>query len=128
MLAILVKFIHFLVCLGLVIVVLLQADKGEGLAGAFGGGASNTLFGERGAAGPMAKITTGMAIVFMFTSLILSVFLPYLEGTSSMSPRTVQTSGSTRSPVESDMPAPAGAALPGATALPGTAVPPAGGK
>ncbi|MBF0408198.1 MAG: preprotein translocase subunit SecG [Candidatus Riflebacteria bacterium] len=79
MLAILIKFVHFLVCIGLIVIVLLQADKGEGLAGAFGGGASNTMFGERGAATPIAKLTTGMAIIFMITSLVLSIFLPRIE-------------------------------------------------
>jgi len=111
MLAILVKIIHFLVCLGLVVVVLLQADKGEGLAGAFGGGASNTLFGERGAATPMAKLTTAMAIIFMITSLLLSVFMPRLEGPPSPS---IQTSGSTRAPIDA---APGG--MPVAPTLPG---------
>lgn len=108
MLAILVKMIHFLVCIGLVVIVLLQADKGEGLAGAFGGGSSNTIFGERGAATPMAKLTTGMAIVFMITSLILSVFMPRLEGPSTP---VVQTSGSTRAPI--DAPAAPVVPLPG---------------
>ena len=113
MLAILVKTVHFLVCIGLVVIVLLQADKGEGLAGAFGGGASNTLFGERGAATPMAKLTTAMAIIFMVTSLLLSVFMPHLEGPAV---RSVQTSGSTAAPI--DVPAAGVPAVP----LPGVPV------
>lgn len=79
MIAILVKLIHFLVCIGLIVVVLLQADKGEGLAGAFGGGASGTVFGERGSGGFITKLTTGMAVVFMITSLIISIYLPLWE-------------------------------------------------
>jgi preprotein translocase subunit SecG len=76
MLAGLIQFIHVVVCVGLIVIVLLQADKGEGLAGAFGGGASSTVFGERGAGGFMSKLTTSMAIVFMITSLIISVYVP----------------------------------------------------
>ncbi len=75
-LAVIVKILHFIVCIGLIVVVLLQADKGEGLAGAFGGGASTTLFGDRGDGGVISKITSGMAIVFMFTSLLLAVWVP----------------------------------------------------
>lgn len=92
-----VKIVHFVVCIGLIVVVLLQADKGEGLAGAFGGGASGTIFGERGSGGVMTKITTIMAVVFMFTSLFISIWLPRLEeGAPKAS--SVQTSGSTKIP------------------------------
>jgi preprotein translocase subunit SecG len=80
--AILINIIHVAVCLGLIVVILLQADKGEGLAGAFGGGASSTIFGERGGGGFMSKLTTTMAIVFMITSLIISVFVPRWEKAS----------------------------------------------
>ncbi len=79
MLAILVKFVHLVVCIALIVIVLFQADKGEGLAGAFGGGASATLFGERGAETQISKITTYLAIVFMITSLIIAVFGPGWE-------------------------------------------------
>jgi preprotein translocase subunit SecG len=82
MLAILIKIIHFIVCIGLIVIVLLQADKGEGLAGAFGGGASSTVFGERGAGTFMSKLTTTMAVVFMITSLLISVYLPNWEVSS----------------------------------------------
>ena len=79
MLAGFIQLIHILVCFGLIVVVLLQADKGEGLAGAFGGGASSTVFGERGSGGFMSKLTTTMAIVFMITSLIIAVYVPRWE-------------------------------------------------
>ena len=76
LLGVLIKIIHFIVCVGLVVIVLLQADKGEGLAGAFGGGASSTVFGERGPGTLISKLTTAMAVVFMITSLLLSVYVP----------------------------------------------------
>ncbi len=79
MLAGFIQLIHILVCVGLIVVVLLQADKGEGLAGAFGGGASSTVFGERGSGGFMSKLTTTMAVVFMITSLIIAVYVPRWE-------------------------------------------------
>ncbi|HNV69880.1 MAG TPA: preprotein translocase subunit SecG [Candidatus Ozemobacteraceae bacterium] len=103
LLAFLVKAVHFIVCFGLIVIVLLQANKGEGLAGAFGGGASSTIFGERGDGGIMAKFTTGAAIIFMVTSLILSVWLPHWEKASASQVNVIQTSGSTKLP-EADAP------------------------
>lgn len=57
---------HVLVCLALILVVLMQSSKGEGLAGsAFGGGLSSAVFGGRGAATFLSKATTVLAILFM---------------------------------------------------------------
>ncbi len=64
--------IHVLVCLILVLVVLLQSGKGADLAGAFGGGGTQTAFGSRGPASFLSKATTVAAIVFMLTSIGLS--------------------------------------------------------
>jgi preprotein translocase subunit SecG len=66
--------LHCLVCLILILVVLLQTGKGADLAGAFGGGGSQTALGSRGAATVLSKATTVAAILFMFTSLALAIF------------------------------------------------------
>jgi preprotein translocase subunit SecG len=66
--------LHVLVCFFLVIVVLLQRGKGAEMGAVFGGGASSTVFGGRGAGNFLTKLTTGSAIVFMCTSLTLSYF------------------------------------------------------
>lgn len=65
--------IHLLVCLSLIGIVLVQGGKGAELGSAFGGGSSQTLFGGRGAATFLGKMTTVVAIVFMITSLLLAV-------------------------------------------------------
>ncbi len=65
--------IHVIVCIVLVLVVLLQSGKGADLAGAFGGGATQTAFGSRGPASFLSKMTTISAIVFMLTSIGLSI-------------------------------------------------------
>jgi preprotein translocase subunit SecG len=70
---VLLTLIHVAVCLFLILVVLLQTGKGADLAGAFGGGGSQTAFGARGATTLLHKITTGSAVVFMATSLILAI-------------------------------------------------------
>lgn len=66
-----VYIIHTIVSLMLIIIVLLQAGKGAEMGAAFGG-ASKTVFGPRGAAGPLAKITVGAAVIFMLTSIYLT--------------------------------------------------------
>jgi preprotein translocase subunit SecG len=70
---ILLTIIHVIVSLFLIGVVLLQTGKRADLAGAFGGGGSQTAFGTRGAATVLAKATTIGAVLFMFTSIGLSV-------------------------------------------------------
>ncbi len=70
---VLLTLVHVAVCLFLVLVVLLQTGKGADLAGAFGGGGSQTAFGARGATTLLHKVTTGAAVVFMATSLILAI-------------------------------------------------------
>src|SRR5438128_2749849 len=66
-----VPVIHVLACLFLIVVVLLQTGKGADMGAVFGGG-SQTLFGSGGAGNFLTKLTTGMAIAFMATSLILT--------------------------------------------------------
>src|SRR5437588_11374431 len=69
----LLTIVHVLVCLFLIVVVLLQSGKAADLAGAFGGMGSQTAFGPRGSATLLSKATTGSAIIFMITSLSLSI-------------------------------------------------------
>ena len=63
----------YIVCMFLIIVVLLQSGKAADLAGAFGGMGSQTVFGPRGSATVLSKATTIAAILFMVTSLTLSI-------------------------------------------------------
>ena len=56
----------------LIFMVLLQKGKGADIGAAFGG-ASQTMFGPRGAQSFLAKITTGAAVIFMITSLGLAI-------------------------------------------------------
>ncbi|MGH9863075.1 MAG: preprotein translocase subunit SecG [Candidatus Acidiferrales bacterium] len=64
---------HVLVSSVLMIVILLQSGRAADLAGAFGGAGSQTAFGPRGAATFLSKATQFLAVVFMLTSLALTV-------------------------------------------------------
>jgi len=69
----LLTILHIFVCLFLIFVVLLQSGQAADLAGAFGGGGSQTAFGMRGAATLLQKLTTVSAVLFMLTSLSLGI-------------------------------------------------------
>ncbi|MBI2090839.1 MAG: preprotein translocase subunit SecG [Deltaproteobacteria bacterium] len=69
----LVTVVHILVSIGLILVVLLQTGKGADIGAVFGG-SSSTIFGSSGAGNFLTRVTTGMAIVFMITSLTLGYF------------------------------------------------------
>ncbi len=70
----LITAIHITVCAFLIIVVLLQSGQSGDIAAAFGGMGSQTAFGTRTAATVLTKATTWAAIIFMLTSITLSVF------------------------------------------------------
>ncbi len=64
--------VHVLVSIFLIAVVLLQRGRGAEIGAVFGGGASSTVFGSRGAGNFLTKLTTISAVIFMLTSLSLS--------------------------------------------------------
>ena len=70
---ILITVIHIIVCFFLIIVVLLQSGKSGDIAAAFGGMGSQTAFGPRGSATVLSKATTWSTVIFMLTSITLSI-------------------------------------------------------
>ena len=100
-----VTAIHIIVCLFLIIVVLLQSGKSADIAAAFGGMGSQTAFGPRGAATVLSKATTWAAVLFMLTSITLSIFSARRTGSSSV----LQGAGTTKSqpaPAKNNLPSP----------------------
>jgi preprotein translocase subunit SecG len=92
---ILLTIIHIVVCFFLIAVILLQAGKGQGLAGAaFGGGNVDSLLGTKGA-DFLTKVTTVAAIGFMVTCLGLSI----LETQKS---RSLLKTGQNSAPIDID--------------------------
>lgn len=102
--------LHILVCLLLIFVIMLQSGSAADLAGAFGGAGSQTAFGPRGAATFLTKATTWCAIVFMMSSLALSLKrAPNLaQGTSILEQTMPSAPGRPKpAPVKAPPPAPA---------------------
>lgn len=71
--SIIIATIHIIACIGLILVVLMQAGKGAGMGAAFGG-SSQTVFGSSGATTLLTKATRIVALVFILTSLGITIF------------------------------------------------------
>jgi len=87
MLTVLLVVLHVFISLFLILVVLLQQGRGADLAGAFGGGGSQTAFGARGATTLLHKLTAIFFALFVVTSISLAI-LQARPRSSVMSGRT----------------------------------------
>jgi preprotein translocase subunit SecG len=67
------KFVHYLVCVGLIFAILLQTGRSGGIGGIFGGGGgSDQIFNVHSSMAFIKKLTIVIACIFLFTSLILT--------------------------------------------------------
>jgi len=105
--------LHVLVCVALIIVVLLQAGKGAEIGASFGSGASQTVFGATGGKNFMSRLTTGAAVIFMLTSLILAYFYGQ-PGSSSIMPANLPAQTPTATAPAPTAPAPVSEQAPAA--------------
>ncbi|MDX8393389.1 MAG: preprotein translocase subunit SecG [Mariprofundales bacterium] len=71
--SIVIYTVHLVLAVLLVVVVLLQRGQGAEMGMSFGGGGSQTLFGSRGPATFLSKMTWIIAALFMTTSLLLAL-------------------------------------------------------
>jgi len=99
----LIVVIHVIVCAFLVIVVLLQSGKSADVAAAFGGMGSQTAFGPRSAANVLTKATSWSAVIFMVTSITLSVMMSKRNSNSVM--QGVKPAKQTTAPAQPGAPA-----------------------
>jgi preprotein translocase subunit SecG len=109
--------LHVLVCFVLILVIMLQSGNAADLAGAFGGAGSQTAFGPRGAATFLSKATTWCAIVFMVTSLTLSVKRTPEEVSLGGSSILEQTTKTAPAKPAAPAPSPAPSSAPGQTPM-----------
>jgi preprotein translocase subunit SecG len=123
----LVMTVHVVVCIFLIIVVLLQSGKAADLAGAFGGMGSQTAFGPRGSATLLSKATTVSAILFMVTSLSLSILATRSSG---LGTSVLDTTPQKAAPVlpKTQAPAPVQQSAPVTMPVPVSVQPKASGK
>ena len=70
----LITVLHVMAAFCLILTVLLQAGKGAAMGSGLGAGSSQTMFGSSGAGNFLTKLTTGIAVLFMVTSLTLATF------------------------------------------------------
>jgi preprotein translocase subunit SecG len=125
--------LHVLICLVLIGVILLQSGEAADLAGAFGGSGSQTAFGPRGATTFLSRATTWCAIMFMFTSLEMTVHVQtrtagptggsVLEQFSQPAPKAPAAPATPAAPAGAAPAAPATPAQPAAPAAPAQSAP-----
>ncbi len=97
--------VHIIVCIFLILVVLLQQGKGADLS-VFGGGATQTVFGARGATTLLHKLTVSSFVIFIFTTLAIAVVQRREAGSSVMKGVAAAKTGATKTVPAT--PAPAG--------------------
>ena len=100
----LVIVIHVLAAVALVALVLLQQGKGADAGAAFGGGASQSLFGASGSANFLTRLTAIMATVFFVTSLTLAYFLSPVAGPVSVTDEPAVEAPAAPAPVKAPAP------------------------
>ena len=76
-----ITILHVAVSIFMIAVVLLQSGKGAEMGASFGSSGSQSVFGAGGGSTFLSKMTTGVAIIFMLTSLTLA----YISGQPSSS-------------------------------------------
>lgn len=76
----LILVVHVALAVGVIGLVLIQHGKGADAGAAFGSGASSTVFGARGSASFLTRVTTGLASAFFITSLALFYMAAHREG------------------------------------------------
>src|SRR6202163_891537 len=117
--------LHVVICALLIMVIMLQSGEAADLAGAFGGAGSQTAFGPRGAATFLSKATTWCAIMFMLTSMAMTMRQNSTAAASGSS--VLQQFSKTSKPAAPATPAPAAPATPNsstpAPTAPGTSTP-----
>ena len=115
--------VHLLVCLCLVSVILVQSGKGGGLAGGAFGGATQTVFGGRGATDFITRATVVLGVLFFVTSLSLALLTTHGSARARSIVSEAAKRASTSAPARTGGGAPGSAMPGGATPSPGPGTP-----
>jgi preprotein translocase subunit SecG len=117
-----ITILHVAVSMFMIAVVLLQSGKGAEMGASFGSSGSQSVFGAGGGSTFLSKMTTGVAVIFMLTSLTLA----YISGNPSSS--SIMKGASKPAPAQQAPAAPMQgkpAAMPSAPAAPAAPAMPA---
>ena len=87
--------INLVAAVSIVVLVLLQRGKGADMGAAFGGGASQSVFGSQGSASFLSRITAGLAAVFFISALCLA----YMYTQKGAAPRSVIGTTTSQAPL-----------------------------
>jgi preprotein translocase subunit SecG len=104
---VLLVILYVLVCLFLILVVLLQQGKGADLAGAFGGGGSQTSFGPRTTTNIMHRLTTASFVLFVVLSMTLAILSGKRSGSVMEDVTAATPTAAVEQPAEPALAAPA---------------------
>ncbi|MCP5421078.1 MAG: preprotein translocase subunit SecG [Gammaproteobacteria bacterium] len=99
-----VLLLHVIIAIALIALVLLQQGRGAEAGAAFGSGASATVFGARGSASFLTRVTAGLATGFFVTSLVLAYFASQTATPTSVIQRGQDTPAEHAAPAASEKP------------------------
>lgn len=95
--------VHVALAIAVIGLVLIQHGKGAEAGAAFGSGASSTVFGARGSASFLTRVTTVLAFLFFCTSMTLFYLAAHREG-GIASVTELPSLQESATPTESDLP------------------------
>jgi preprotein translocase subunit SecG len=84
---------HLFLAIGLIGLILIQHGKGADMGAAFGSGASGTVFGSKGSASFLTRLTAGMATLFFITSMVMAYFAAQRDDGNAVLDALEQTQG-----------------------------------
>ena len=115
--------VYVFVTLLMILIILMQRPKSEGLGAAFGGGVTENIFGAQ-TTNVLTKITGWLAGIFFFLTFALSVLYAHrVGGSGALRQELLKTSAAAPVPVTSPS-ATAPAVAPGATTVDSQPAPP----
>ncbi|SDU21564.1 preprotein translocase subunit SecG [Verrucomicrobium sp. GAS474] len=104
----------------LVLAILMQRSKQDGLGAAFGGGLTETVFGAQTSA-VLVKFTSWLTGMFFFLAILLAYLTSHRAAESSLHKRLVQPDASAVAPAATPAPAPVPASAAASSEAPAAA-------
>ncbi len=104
---------HIFLAVGLIGLILIQHGKGADMGAAFGSGASGTVFGSKGSASFLTRLTAGLATLFFVTSMVMAYFATQRDDGNSVLDALQEPAAEVEMQPQTDLPP-----MPGASDMP----------